>query len=66
MLKTAGYLFGKEDSFFDIECEEAVRNFQKSFLLYPDGTVGAETILMLYSRFAGNVPRLYKEQGREP
>ncbi|MBN1521521.1 MAG: peptidoglycan-binding protein, partial [Candidatus Aureabacteria bacterium] len=61
ILKANGYFLSSDNSFFDMDCEEAVRNFQSGFLLYPDGTVGTETILMLYSRFVQNVPRLHEK-----
>jgi len=59
MLKALGYTLDDENSFYDTTCENMVKKFQKSFLFYSDGTVGTETILMLYSRFAKNAPRLY-------
>ena len=58
MLNELGYVLLEGDSFFDTECERVVKQFQRNFLFYPDGTVGTETILMLYSKFAQNVPRL--------
>jgi general secretion pathway protein A len=64
LLKGAGVYKGPESGVFDRETIAAVKNFQTSRGITPDGRAGAQTLLLLYRAGSGySIPGLEQKKG---